>query len=224
MVNLLALSEGERISTAIPVKEFKEAFLVMFTKKGIVKKTPLEEYSNPRGKGIIALTLKPDDELIAVRMTDGLSDLIIGTRNGLAIRFNEENVRSMGRTARGVIGIRLTKGDEVVSAEVAQEKTSLLTVTQKGLGKRTKIENYPVWGRGGKGVISIKLTEKWGKAVGLMQVRDEDEVVMITNAGKLIRTRADNISLLGRNTQGVRLMDVNGGDRVVSIGKVVEKD
>jgi DNA gyrase subunit A len=224
MVNLLALSEGERISTAIPVREFKEAYLVMFTKKGIVKKTALEEYSNPRGKGIIAITLDEDDELIAVRMTDGLSDLIIGTRNGLAIRFNEEDVRSMGRTARGVRGIKLTKGDEVVSAEVAQEKTSLLTVTEKGLGKRTKIEGYPVQGRGGKGVISIKLTEKWGKAVGLMQVRDEDEVVMITNAGKLIRTRADNISLLGRNTQGVRLMDVNGEDRVVSIGKVVEKD
>jgi DNA gyrase subunit A len=224
IVNLLALSEGERITTALPVREFKEGFLVMFTKKGIVKKTALSEYSNPRGKGIIAITLDKDDELIAVRRTDGQSDLIIGTKKGLSIRFNEEDVRPMGRTARGVIGIRLTSGDEVVSAEVVQENTTLLTVTEKGLGKRSRIEDYPVQGRGGKGVISIKVTERGGKAVGLMQVRDEDEVMLITNAGKLIRTNAGNISLLGRNTQGVRLIDVEAEDRVVSIGKVAEKD
>jgi DNA gyrase subunit A len=224
IVNLLQLSEGERITTALTVKDFKEGFLVKFTKDGIVKKTPLEEYSNPRGKGIIAITIKEGDELIAVRKTDGRGDLIIGTRRGLSIRFNEEDVRAMGRTATGVIGIRLVKGDEVVSAEVAEEKTALLTVTEKGQGKRTKIEDYPVQGRGGKGVISIKVTEKGGNAVGLRQVRDEDEVVMITNAGKLIRTKAGNISLLGRNTQGVKLMDIDNGDRIVSIGKVVEKD
>jgi DNA gyrase subunit A len=224
LVNLLALSEGERITTALPVRNFKENFLVMFTKKGIVKKTALERYSNPRGKGIIALTLDKGDELIAVRKTDGKSDLIMGTRNGLSIRFNEEEVRDTGRTARGVKGIRLSKGDEVVSSEVAEEKTALLTVTEKGLGKRSKIEEYPVQGRGGKGVISIKVTEKGGKAVGLIQVRDEDEVVMITSSGKLIRTLAGNISQHGRNTQGVRLMDVEGEDKIVSIGKVVEKD
>jgi DNA gyrase subunit A len=223
LVNLLSLSEGERITTALPVRDFKEGFLVKFTKNGIVKKTALEEYNNPRGKGIIALTLKEGDELIAVRKTDGKSDLIIGTRRGLAIRFNEEDVRDMGRTAKGVKGIRLSKGDEVVSAEVAEEKTAILTVTEKGQGKRSPIEEYPVQGRGGKGVISIKTTEKGGKAVGLMQVRDEDEVVMITSSGKIIRTIAKNISLHGRNTQGVRLMDV-GEDKVVSIAKVVEKD
>ncbi len=224
LVNLLAISEGERITTALPVRNFKEGFLVMFTKNGIVKKTSLEEYSNPRGKGIISVTLKTGDELIAVRKTDGKSDLIIGTKNGLSIRFNEEDVRGMGRTAKGVKGIKLVKGDEVVSAEVAEERTALLTVTEKGLGKRSKIEDYPVQNRGGKGVISIKTIEKGGKAVGLMQVRDEDEVVMITSSGKLIRTLAGNISLHGRNTQGVKLMDVEGEDKIVSIGKIVEKD
>jgi len=224
LVNLLALSEGERITTALPVRDFKEGFLVMFTKNGIVKKTALEKYSNPRGKGIIAITLDEGDELIAVRKTDGKSDLIIGTKNGLSIRFNEENVRDTGRTAMGVKGIRLMKGDGVVSAEVAEERTAILTVTEKGLGKRSNIADYPVQGRGGKGVISIKTTEKSGKAVGLMQVRDEDEVVMITSSGKLIMTLAGNISLLGRNTQGVKLMDVEGEDKIVSIGRVAERD
>jgi len=224
LVNLLALSEGERITTALPVRDFKEAFLVMFTKNGTVKKTALEAYSNPRGKGIIAITLEEGDELIAVKKTDGKSDLIIGTRKGLSIRFNEEDVRNTGRAAKGVRGIKLLKGDEVVSAEVAAEKTALLTVTERGLGKRSKIEDYPVQGRGGKGVISIKIIEKGGRAVGLMQVRDEDEVVMITSSGKLIRTLAGNISLHGRNTQGVKLMDVEGDDKIMSIGKIVEKD
>ena len=224
LVNLLALSEGERITTALPVRDFKEAFLVMFTKNGTVKKTALEAYSNPRGKGIIAITLEKGDELIAVKKTDGKSDLIIGTRKGLSIRFNEEDVRNTGRAAKGVRGIKLLKGDEVVSAEVAAEKTALLTVTERGLGKRSRIEDYPVQGRGGKGVISIKIIEKGGRAVGLMQVRDEDEVVMITSSGKLIRTLAGNISLHGRNTQGVKLMDVEGDDKIMSIGKIVEKD
>ncbi len=224
LVNLLSLSEGEKIATALPVRDFKEGYLVTFTKKGIVKKTLLDEYSNPRGKGIIAMTLEEDDELITVRKTDGKSDLIIGTREGLSIRFNEEDVRPMGRTAKGVIGIRLQKGDEVVSAEVVETNTALLTVTEKGIGKRTKLEEYHVQGRGGRGVISIKLTDKGGKAVGLMQVRDEHEVVMIANTGKLIRTVAGNISIHGRNTQGVKLMDLDPDDRIVSIGRVAEKD
>jgi DNA gyrase subunit A len=224
LINLLALSEGERITTALPVRDFREGYLVMFTKNGTVKKTALEKYSNPRGKGIIAITLEEGDELIAVKKTDGKSDLIIGTKNGLSIRFNEEDVRETGRTSIGVRGIRLRKGDEVVSAEVAEEKTVILTVTERGLGKRSNIADYPVQSRGGKGVISIKVIEKGGKAVGLIQVRDEDEIVMITSSGKLIRTVAGNISLHGRNTQGVKLMDVEGDDKIVSIGKVVEKD
>ena len=224
LVNLLSLAEGERIATALPVRDFKEGYLLTFTKKGMVKKTVLDEYSNPRGKGIIAVSLEEGDELITVRKTDGKSDLIIGTSEGLSIRFNEEDVRPMGRSAKGVIGVRLQKGDEVVSAEVVEMNTALLTVTEKGIGKRTKLEEYRVQGRGGKGVISIKLTEKGGKAVGLIQVRDEDEVVMIANTGKLIRTVAGNISIHGRNTQGVKLMDLDPEDRIVSIGRVAEKD
>lgn len=224
IVNLLKLQEGEWIATAIPVRDFSEGYLVMFTKNGTVKKTALQEYSNPRGKGIIAITIEDKDELISVQRTDGKSDLIIGTRGGLSIRFNEEDVRSTGRTSKGVIGIRLVRGDHVVSAEVLEEKTALLTVTEKGFGKRTDISEYPIQSRGGKGVISIKLSAKGGNAVSLIQVRDEDEIVMITNSGKLIRTTAENISQIGRNTQGVRLMDVDPGDRIVSVDKVAEKD
>jgi len=223
LINLLQLSEGERFSTALPVRDFKDGYLVMFTKNGTVKKTALTAYSNPRGKGIIAISLDDKDELIAVRKTSGNNDLIIGTRNGLSIKFNEEDVRDVGRAAKGVRGIRLRKGDEVVAAEVAEEKTAILTVAENGFGKRTKIEDYPLQGRGGKGVISIKLTEKGGKVVGLLQVREEDEVVMITGAGKLIRTTAENISIHGRNTQGVTLMDT-ADEKISSIAKVVEKD
>jgi DNA gyrase subunit A len=223
LINVLQLSEGERISTALPVRDFKEGYLVMFTKNGTVKKTALTSYSNPRGKGIIAISLDEGDELIAVRKTTGSNDLIIGTHNGLSIKFNEEDVRDTGRTSKGVRGIRLVKGDEVVAAEVAEEKTAILTVAENGFGKRTRIEDYPLQGRGGKGVISIKLTDKGGKVVGLLQVREEDEVVMIANSGKLIRTTAQNISIHGRNTQGVKLMDIPD-DKIAGIAKVVEKD
>jgi DNA gyrase subunit A len=224
LINLLAISEGEKITTALPVRDFKEGYLIMFTKKGLVKKTSLEKYSNPRGKGIIAITLDKDDELIAVRKTNGKNDVIIGTKKGIAIRFNEEDVRETGRIAKGVIGIRLEDGDEVVSAEIAEEKTSILSVTEKGYGKRTKIEEYPLQRRGGKGVISIKITEKGGDAVGLLQVREEDEIIMITSSGMLIRTEVSKISEQGRNTQGVRLMNVEGDDKIVSIGRVADKD
>jgi len=224
IVNLLPLTEGEKLATALPVKSFDEGNLVFFTKKGIVKKTALNEYSRPRATGIIAVNLDDDDELICVRITDGKSDLIIGTRKGQSIRFNEEDVRAIGRTGRGVIGIRLGKEDEVVSADVALDRTVLLTVTERGMGKRTKIENYPVQGRGGKGVISIKLTGKGGNAVGLIQVNDDDEVMIISNAGKLIRMRAGDISLLGRATQGVKLMNLSADEHVVSVGRVAERD
>jgi DNA gyrase subunit A len=223
MVNLFPLAEGERISTAISVKDFKDGYLVMFTKAGIVKKTKLDEYSNPRSKGIIAVNLDEGDELIVVSRTSGKSDLVIGTKKGLAMRFKEEDVRSVGRTARGVIGIRLTDGDEVVSANVIEERTTLLTVTEKGLGKRTNIDGYPVHRRGGKGVISIKVVEKGGNAVGLIQVQDEEEIVLITNGGMVIRMPARNISVLGRNTQGVKLMDLDPEDKIVSMGRVVEE-
>ncbi|MBA4372942.1 MAG: DNA gyrase subunit A [Thermodesulfovibrio sp.] len=224
LINLLQLSEGEHIATALPVRDFKEGFLVMFTKNGTIKKTALTAYSNPRGKGIIAITIEEGDELIAVRKTSGKNDLIMGSHNGMSIKFKEEDVREMGRSAKGVRGMKLTKGDEVVSGEVAEEKTSILTVAENGFGKRTKIEDYRLQTRGGKGILSIKLTQKGGKVVGMLLVREEDEVVMITSNGKLIRTTAENISTHGRNTQGVKLMDTTAEDKIVSIAKVVEKD
>jgi len=227
VVNLLPLEEGEKIATALATRLDKEGYIVMFTKKGLVKKTDLREFATPRSKGVIAISLEEDDELIAAKQTDGKSDLIIGTRKGLAIRFNEEEVRPVGRIAKGVIGIRLLKDDEVVSADQLLlspvEGTTLLTVTEKGLGKRTHIKEYPVQGRGGKGVISIKLSPKGGNVVGLLQVKDEDEVVLITNSGKLIRTKAKDIPVQGRSTQGVKLMDLEPEDRIVGIGKVAER-
>ncbi len=224
IINLLQLTEGERVATAIQVKDFTEGGnLVMFTKKGIVKKTPLIDYSNVRTKGIIALNIDEDDELIAVRRTTGQSDLIMGTRNGLSIRFHEDDVRTMGRVARGVIGIRLMKGDEVVSADVVEDRTTLLTITERGMGKRSRAEDYPVQGRGGKGVISIKTTEKGGKALGLIKVIDDDEIVLISNAGKLIRMRAGDITTLGRNTQGVKLMSISEDERVMGLSRVAER-
>ncbi len=224
IVNLLPLEADEKIATALATRLDKEGYIVMFTKKGLVKKTDLKEFSAPRSKGVIAIALEEGDELIAVKQTDGKSDLIIGTKKGLSIRFKEEEVRPVGRVAKGVIGIRLLKDDEVVSADTAEEGTTLLTVTEKGLGKRTEIKEYPVQGRGGKGVISIKTTSKGGNAVGVLQVRDEDEIVIITNSGKVIRTKTNNIPIQGRSTQGVRLMDLEEGDRIVGIGKVAEKE
>ncbi|MCX7913091.1 MAG: DNA gyrase subunit A [Thermodesulfovibrionales bacterium] len=220
IINLLKLSEGERITTAINIKDFADGFLMMFTKNGIVKKTPLEEFSNPREKGIIAITLDKDDELISVKKTSGNSELIIGTKKGLAIRFNEQDVRAMGRTARGVIGIRLDSDDSVVSSDVIEDRAYLLTITERGIGKKTKIEDYPLQRRGGKGIIAIRLTERSGSVVGLIQSGDEDEIVIITSSGKLIRTLTANIPVLSRYAQGVKIMDVEAGDKVMSIERV----
>lgn len=224
LINLLPLSEGERISTAINTKDFKDGFLVMFTKNGIVKKTLLEEFSNPREKGIIAISIADNDELISVKKTTGDNELIIGTKKGLAIRFNEKQVRSMGRTAKGVIGIRLSGKDLVVSADVAEEGTHLLTITEKGIGKKTKIEDYPLRNRGGRGVISIRLLKKGGDVVGLIQVRGEDEIIIVASSGKLIRLKTDDISVLGRYAQGVKLMDLDPEDKAMSISKAGKLD
>jgi DNA gyrase subunit A len=233
IVNLLQLQPGETLATALPVKDFQDGYLFMVTKNGIVKKTPLKEFSNPRSRGIIAATIDEGDELIAVRPTDGKSDIIVGTANGMAIRFNEADVRPTGRTARGVIGIRLKgkgKGggrppasvDAVISAEVLMENTTLLTITDQGYGKRTKTSEYTAQGRGGQGVISIKVTKKRGKAVGFLQVREDDEIMVITGKGKLIRTGVKNISIIGRITQGVKIMDVGADNWIAAIGKIMD--
>lgn len=225
IVNLLQLSEGEKITAVFPVKEFEDRkYLFMTTKMGIVKKTSLSAFSNPRSKGITAIRLDMNDELIGVRLTDGAKDVILSTRDGLSIRFNEKGVRDMGRTAHGVRGIRLQKDDEVVSLDILEKDTTLLTVTEKGFGKRTDSSAYRSQSRGGKGILTLKITPKNGKVVGVMQVSDEDEIIIIASSGKLIRIRAANISIMGRSTQGVKLIDLTPEDKVVSIARVVEKD
>ncbi len=225
IVNLLQLAEGERVTTVLPVKEFREgSYLFMATKMGTVKKTSLNAYSNPRAKGITAINLDNGDELIGVMLTDGKKDIVLSTKDGLAARFNEDNVREMGRTAHGVRGIRLQEGDEVVSAEVIEERATLLTVTEKGHGKRTSSEEYPLHRRGAKGVITIKITPQRGKVVGILQVKDDEEVIIIASGGKLIRIKVSNIPVLGRNTQGVRLIDLGPEDRLVGVARVAERE
>ncbi|RJQ19397.1 MAG: DNA gyrase subunit A [Nitrospiraceae bacterium] len=225
IVNLLQLSQYEKISAVFTIKEFLEGlFLFMATKKGVVKKTSLTAYSNPRAKGITAIKLDEADELIGVKLTDSNKDMNLSTKNGLSIRFNEKDVREMGRVAHGVRGIRLKPDDEVVSVDVLDDDTTLLTVTEKGYGKRTKSDEYRIQSRGGKGIFTIKVTPKNGRVVGVLQVSSEDEIILIASSGKLIRIKASNISLIGRSTQGVRLIDLAEDDKVVGIARVAETE
>ncbi|HVR62824.1 MAG TPA: DNA gyrase subunit A [Polyangia bacterium] len=227
-VNLIPLQENERVVALLPVREFSEgAFVVMATRNGLIKKTSLNLFANIRTSGIIALSIVDTDALVGVRITEGASDLLLGTRNGWAIRFREENVRPMGRVARGVRGIRLRQGgDEVVGmAVIPREATAtLLTVCQKGYGKRTPTSDYPTKNRGGKGVITIKTSERNGKVVGLRIVTDEDDLMLITNGGKLIRMPVGGIPTIGRNTQGVRLIRLEGEEQVVAMERIAEKE
>jgi DNA gyrase subunit A len=225
IVNLLQLHADERVTAALPVREFKpDHFILMATAQGTVKKTALEAYSNPRQSGIIAITLDEEDELIAAEVTDGQHDVFLGTRDGLSIRFNESDVREIGRTGKGVIGVRLDAGNAVVGMEIVRDDSTILTVTENGFGKRSSLEDYRSQSRGGKGIITIKTTEKNGRVVGMSQVSEDDEILLITKDGKILRTRAKDISVQGRNTQGVRLLETESGDTVVSLAKVVERD
>ncbi|MBN2382276.1 DNA gyrase subunit A [bacterium] len=225
IVNLLDFQPGEKITTLFPVRTFSDGhYLVMATQRGIIKKTNLMAYSNPRSGGIIALTIDDDDELISVSMTDGSSEIFIATRFGYAIRFNEKNVRPIGRTGRGVISIRLRPKDSVVGMETIDHNTSILTVTENGYGKRTDLEQYRTQARGGKGIINIKTTERNGYVVGILQVEKNDNVILITHEGKLIRfeVNENSLRLIGRATQGVLLQALQPGDTVVATAKLIE--
>ncbi len=226
LVNLLALSSNEKVTATLPVKEFRDdRYIVMGTKKGIVKKTELSAFSNPRQGGIIALGLESGDKLIGVQLTDGQREILLGTRQGMTIRFKEEEVRPMGRTAYGVKGITLEEGNEVIGMETItpDSTTSILTVTEGGYGKRTPVGEYRVQGRGGKGIISVKTTERNGLAIGFLQVRDGDEIMLMAAQGKVLRCKVDDIREIGRNTQGVRILDLDGeGDRVVGVARLAE--
>ena len=228
LVNLLALSKDEKVTATLPVKEFRaDRFVIMGTKQGVIKKTELSAYSNPRQGGIIALSLDQGDKLIGVDLTDGQREILLGTKQGITIRFKEEDVRAMGRTAHGVRGITLEPGDEVIGMETItpDSTTAILTVTEGGYGKRTPVNEYRVQGRGGKGIISVKTTERNGPAVGFLQVRGEDEIMVMAAQGKVLRCKVDDIREIGRNTQGVRLLDVDGDeDRVVAVVRLVERE
>jgi DNA gyrase subunit A len=226
LVNLLALAGGEKVTATLPVKEYREdRFIVMATKKGLVKKTEVAAYSNPRQGGIIALGLESGDKLIGVQLTDGHREILLGTKQGITIRFKEEEVRPMGRMAYGVKGITLEEGNDVIGMETItpDSTTAILTVTEGGYGKRTPVGEYRIQGRGGKGIISVKTTERNGPAVGFLQVRDDDEIMLMAAQGKVLRCKVDDIREIGRNTQGVRLLDLDGDeDRVVAVARLAE--
>ena len=220
IVNLLQLDNGEKISAVIPISNFAEGkYLLMGTKNGLIKKTALSEYVSSRKTGLLAITLKEDDELIDVRLTDGEDNVVMVTKKGMSITFDEKDVRPMGRTAQGVIGIRLEEDDQVVGMEsiITGGKATLLAITEKGFGKRTELEEYRVQNRGGRGVITYKVTPKTGDIVGIKIASGDEDIMLITDTGTIIRLKVKDVSILGRSTQGVTLMRTNDGGKVVSI-------
>ena len=226
IVNLLSLDAGEKVSAIIPIQNFAEGkYLLFATKNGIIKKTSLTEYNSARKTGLLSITLKEDDELIDVRLTDGEDNVVLVTKGGMSITFDEKDVRPMGRVSQGVIGIRLGKDDEVIGMEsiITGANATLLAITENGFGKRTELDEYRVQTRGGKGVITYKVTPKTGNIVGIRIVEEVDDVMLITDTGTIIRLNVAEISVLGRSTQGVTLMRTNEG-RVVSIEKITEKE
>ena len=225
IVNLLNLGSDENISAILPVREFKDnKYVTMATRNGIIKKTPLTAYSNPRVNGIIAINIDEGDRLISVRLTDGTQDIFLGTKSGKSIRFKEAQVRSMGRVTRGVKGIKLAKDDELIGMEIINNDTAILAVTENGFGKRTKGSEYRAQGRGGAGVITIKATQRNGSVVAIKQVTDQDDLMLITDRGKIIRISAKGISIIGRNTQGVTLIDVDKEEKVVGVARLADDE
>ena len=224
IVNLLDLKREERVATTLSVRDFEEGkYLVMATKKGLVKKTDLLSYSRPRSAGIVALKIREQDELMTVRLTNGEQDIFLTTKSGKSIRFPESDLRSMGRVSAGNIGIRMEPSDEVVAMEILDEGATILTVTQNGYGKRTKTDAYRTQARGGRGILTIKTTPKNGPVVYAYQVTDQDQLMIMTEGGKIIRLRAADISLIGRNTQGVKLIDLGEGEKVIGVAKLMDE-
>lgn len=225
LVNVLQLGKDERVQTLLPVREFDDKhFLVLVTKKGTIKKTLLSDYSNPRKDGIKAIGIREDDELIGALITNGENEIMLASRNGMACRFKESDVRPMGRAASGVIGMTLEEDDEVISAMVVNPDSTVLTVAENGLGKRSSFEDYRITKRGAKGVTNMKLTERTGKVVTCMAVREEDEVMVITSAGMIIRTGVNSMRVIGRVTQGVSVINLSAGDKVATVARVVESE
>ncbi|MGH7547905.1 MAG: DNA gyrase subunit A [Gemmatimonadales bacterium] len=225
IVSCVAIKPDERIAALVPVREFSDdQYLLFATKNGVVKKTVLSEFGNPRSVGIRAINIEKGDELIDVQVTDGRNDIVLATRHGMSIRFHEKDVRDMGRTATGVKGIELEKKDQVIDMVVVRRKSTLLTVTEKGMGKRSELEEYRVQHRGGRGIITLKRTDKTGDIVALKEVLPDDELMMITKKGIMIRVAVEGIRISGRNTQGVKVMNPTPGDLVVDVARVVKED
>jgi len=225
IVNLLYLSAEEKIAAILPVREFEEGrYVVMATRKGLIKKTSLMAYSRPRAGGIIALGIDKGDELIAARVTDGNQEILLGSKKGKAIRFKEQEARPMGRTARGVRGMTVGKEDEIIGMESIGEGATILTVTENGFGKRTNTAEYRIQARRGRGIITIRTSARNGNVIGMKQVTKDDELMLITNYGKIIRTKIKGISVIGRNTQGVKLINVEKDEKVVGIAHLAEKE
>lgn len=225
IVNLLQLNREERVTAVLPVSVFSsDKYIVMATIKGVMKKTPLDAYSNIRLGGIIGILLDEGDKLTSVSLTSGNQEVLLSTHNGMAIRFNEEEIRTIGRVGRGVKGIDLDEDDFVVGMEIVRGNSTILTVTERGYGKRTDLSEYRMQGRGGKGILTIKSTSRNGKAVSALQVSDEDEIMILTSAGKIIRMKTRDISIIGRNTQGVRLIDTDDNDKVVGVATLAERE
>jgi DNA gyrase subunit A len=224
IVNLLNFAPQEKLATVLPVREFvPEHYLIMVTRRGIVKKTELMNFSRPRSGGLIACTLDDGDELVSVALTDGTREVFLGTSQGKIIRFNEEDVRDMGRAARGVKGMNVADDDVIVGMEILTEEGAILTVTANGYGKRTRREEYRLQRRGGSGLLALRISDRNGPVVGILQVTEDDEVMLITDRGKIIRLPVAGISLIGRVTQGVKLIDTEPEERVVSIARLAEK-
>ncbi len=223
IINLVKFQHDEKLAALMAVRKFEEGkFVVMVTRLGVIKKTSLEQFSNPRPSGILALGIDDGDALVAARLTEGSRDILLSTSQGMAIRFPEDDVRAMGRTAYGVKGITLEAGDAVVGADIIEPGTTVLSVTENGYGKRTEDSEYKSQGRGGKGIITMKTSERNGSVVGVVQVKETDGVMVITNQGMLIRLAAKGISVIGRNTQGVRLISLESADeKVVGVVRVV---
>ncbi len=225
MVNLLPLDEEERITSILPIDGYDEDhFIFMATAKGTVKKTAATQFARQRSVGLRAIELDEDDVLIGTAVTDGNSDIMLFSSEGKATRFNESQVRAMGRTARGVRGINLAGEHRLISLIVPKEGGRILTVTEHGYGKRTENDEFPAKGRGGKGVIAMSTSSRNGSLVGAVQVWDGDEMMLISNQGTAVRTRVDEVSLLGRNTQGVRVIRTRDGEALVSVSRIAEDD
>jgi DNA gyrase subunit A len=220
-VNLLPLGMGERITAILPIKAFTEdSYVLMATKGGTVKKTPLSEFSRPRNSGIIAILLKSDDRLVDVALTDGQTEVMLFTDAGKAIRFPEAEVRPMGRAAAGIRGIKLSRAGQVIGLLTVGEGT-VLTVAENGFGKRSEFDDFPVHGRGGQGVIALQTSERNGRMVAAVRVSEDDQVMLLSSSGALVRTAVAEISLLGRNTQGVRVIKLEAGERLCAVDRVI---